>query len=543
MRSVSTPLAGWFPALVALAIPTFFLPNLVDAFILPRASVVIAGACLGAGLAALVHGRPSLGALRWPLLAAAAAALLAFAFSSSWPLSLVGGYTRYESLPMRLAYLGLLAVPVWLLRSELSRSAVIVAFVIGTALASLEAIAQWWIHVPFRPDGNLGNANLLGALIALAMPLSVARLLRFDWASPLWLLCSAVMVGGLIVSTSRGGALATLAGCLALAVFAARGRAAALIGVAATAMVGLALLAILFSPLRNLNGDPGPTRLHLYPDAVRMISASPLVGWGEDATGLVFGRFLTGDWSPGVTFDRAHSGPLDLAATQGLVGLVALGIVLVVLLRGLWRYRHAPPAHGSRPVRVGTIGAVGAACIAYTVWVAFNFDWAPATGPFWLLAGTGWSAVRSIQGEELPSANELFERARPWGGLLRVVEALALALVAVGLAALPILAEAWYSEGRSDLAVQVDPLQSQYHRAFGERLIGQGSQQQGLSELRLAARLGSTDPSLYVELGDEELRTGDVAQARADYQMALTIDPYWLPAKQRLAANGGLATA
>ena len=74
-------------------------------------------------------------------------------------------------------------------------------------------------------------------------------------------------------------------------------------------------------------------------------------------------------------------------------------------------------------------------------------------------------------------------------------------------------------------------------------MIGQGSQQQGLSELRLAARLGSTDPSLYVELGDEELRMGDVAQARADYQMALTIDPYWLPAKQRLAANGGLATA
>ena len=159
------------------------------------------------------------------------------------------------------------------------------------------------------------------------------------------------------------------------------------------------------------------------------------------------------------------------------------------------------------------------------------------------MAGTGWSAVRSIQGEELPSANELFNRARPGGGVLRVVEALALVLVAMDLAALPILAEAWYSEGRSDLAVQVDPLQSQYHRAFGERLIGQGSQQQGLSELRRAARLGSTDPSLYVELGDEELRAGDVTQARADYQMALTIDPYWLPAKQRLAANRGLATA
>ena len=544
MRSFSTPLGAWFPALVALAIPIFFLPNLVDAFILPRASVVIAGACLGAGLAALIPGKPSLGGLRWPLVAAAAAAVLAFAFSASWPLSLIGSYTRYESLPMRLAYLGLLAVPVWLLRTELSRSAVILAFVVGTVLASIEAIAQWLTpQLPFRPDGNLGNANLLGALIALAMPLSVSRVVRVDWASPFWLLGVAAMVGGLIVSTSRGGALAALAGCLALAVFAAKGRAAALTGLVATLLVSLALLAILFSPLRNLNGDPGPTRLHLYPDAIRMIAASPLVGWGEDATGLVFGRFLTGDWSPGVTFDRAHSGPLDLAATQGLLGLVALGLLLAVLLRGLWRYRHARQPHQTGGVRLGTIGAVGAACIAYTVWVAFNFDWAPATGAFWLLAGTGWSAVRAIQGEDVLSASELVARTRPGGRVLHVLGALALALVATGLAALPILAEAWYAEGRSDLAVKADPLQSQYHRAFGERLIGQGSQAQGLSELRQAARLGATDPSLYVELGDEEMLAGDGARARADYQMALTIDPYWLPAKQRLAANGGLATA
>ena len=160
-----------------------------------------------------------------------------------------------------------------------------------------------------------------------------------------------------------------------------------------------------------------------------------------------------------------------------------------------------------------------------------------------MLAGTGWSAVRAIQGEDVPSASELVARTRPGGRVLHVLGALALALVATGLAALPILAEAWYAEGRSDLAVKADPLQSQYHRAFGERLIGQGSQAQGLSELRQAARLGATDPSLYVELGDEEMLAGDGARARADYQMALTIDPYWLPAKQRLAANGGLATA
>jgi O-antigen ligase len=543
MRSLTTRVGGWFPVVLALAMPTLFLPNLVDAFILPRVSLVIAGACVGTGIAILVVNKPGLDTLRRPLIAACVAALVAFAFSVSWPLSLTGSYTRYESLPTRLAYIGLMAVPVWLLRTNLQRTFVVVALVVGTAIASLEAVAQWWIHVPFRPDGNLGNANLLGALIAMALPLSIAGFVRMTWAAPLWLVASAAMVAGLVVSTSRGGALAALAGCLALGVFAARGRTAVIIGAGATLVVALALAAILFSPLRELNGDPGPTRQHLYPDAVRMIAARPIAGWGEDATGLVFGRFLTGDWSPGVTFDRAHSGLLDLGATQGLVGPAATGWVVIVVLGGLWRYRHRARLEDPPAPRLGTVGAIGASLVAYTVWVAFNFDWAPATGAFWLLAGTGWSAVRATQGEDLVTADELVARRRFTVLALRGLGAVGLVLVAIGLAALPILAEAYYSEGRSDMAVRVDPLQAQYHRAYGERLIGQGLQTQGIEELRTAGRLGETDPSLYVELGDEELKAGNAAQARADYQAALTIDPYWLPAKQRLAGNGGLATA
>ena len=92
-------------------------------------------------------------------------------------------------------------------------------------------------------------------------------------------------------------------------------------------IVGAALLILNTPALRNLNGDPGPTRVHLYQDALHMVAARPISGWGEDATGLVFGRFLSGDWSPGVTFDRAHSGLLDLMATQGILGMASLGIV------------------------------------------------------------------------------------------------------------------------------------------------------------------------------------------------------------------------
>src|SRR5207249_1957405 len=273
-------IGGFVPSLVALTLPLVSLPIASDSYILPRASIVIAGACLGIGLALLIPAGPSLGALRLPLLAAAAAALLAFTFSISWPLSLVGSFTRYESLPMRLSYLGLAASAVWLLRTRLPQ--------------------------------------------------------RFV-------------------------------------------RAAAGLSVAA---VGAAVLFILVSPLRALNDDPPQLRLHLWQDALRMIGARPLTGWGEETTGLAFGQFLSQDYAGLVTFDRVHSGVLEIAATQGIVGLAALTWVLFVLGRGTWRGRLEP----------GVPGLAGA-LVGYSVWVFFNFDWAPATGPFWLLAGTLWSVA------------------------------------------------------------------------------------------------------------------------------------------------------
>src|SRR6267378_3697759 len=107
MRQLLRPLGGYLPAAIPLALPTLFIPTIEDSFILPRASLTIVGACLGVGVALLGPSGPGLGRLRWPLAAAAVGAMLAFAFSVSWPLSFTGSYTRYESLPMRLSYFGL----------------------------------------------------------------------------------------------------------------------------------------------------------------------------------------------------------------------------------------------------------------------------------------------------------------------------------------------------------------------------------------------------------------------------------------------------
>jgi O-antigen ligase len=520
MRPILERLGTYLPAAIALALPTVFIPNAVDSFILPRASIVIVGACVGTGLALLLPGGPGLGPLRLPLLAAAAAALLAFAFSVSWPLSLAGAYTRYESFPMRLAYLGLLAAPVWLLRDDRSRKWVVAAFVFGTAVACMEALMQAGSGVSFRPDGNIGNANLLGALIAMAFPLAVSFGLRFDRFFLAWWLGALAMVGGLVVTTSRSGALGAMAGCLALGVFAFRRRLwAAVSAVISAGLVSAGLWVIVFGPLRLLNNDPAQSRLQLWADALHLIAARPLTGWGEDSTGLVFGRFVSADWAPGVTYDRTHSGILETAATQGILGLVAQAWVLLTVFQGIWRQRFTD-----------SVGALGAACVGYSVWVVFNFDWAPATGAFWLLAGTAWSAVRASEAPVTDGARS--------PGAARSVVAFMLAIAAIGLGVMPVLAEAWYAQGRPDLAVIVDPLQARYHWDHGLSLATSGDGKAGVAELRRAADLGETEPQLYVDLGDAELKLGDRASARRAYQMALLIDPYYGPAHQRLTALG-----
>lgn len=510
---------GFLPALVALALPVVFLTSDSDPFILPRAGAVITGACVGVGLALVTSDRPNLGALRWPLIAAALAALLAFAFSVSWPLGLAGSYTRYESLPMRLSYLGLLAATAWLIRTPAQREWTVGAFVFGTSVASLEAAQQWAGHVAFRPDGNLGNANLLAALIAMSIPLAVERGLRGGRLVLLWWAALPVLGFGLFVTTSRSGALGALAGVLTVGVLSIRPqRAAAVTGAGAVAIMAAALGYLLFGPLRSLNDDPASLRFGLWRDGLRMIAARPITGWGEDTTGLVFGRYLSRDYASLVTFDRVHSGPLDIAATQGLVGLIALAWVLVVLGRGAWRSRGEPMVPG-----------LAGALVGYSVWVLFNFDWAPATGGFWLLAGVLWSVARPPYGDVPQPA-----RVKPWEPIAAVV----LVVAAVGLGVLPVIADSWYQRGRAELAVQLDPLQAQYHWALGEGLVAAGQLSAGVDELRRAADLDETEPGMYVELGDRELQLGNRARARAAYKRALEIDPYYTPAEQRLSSMG-----
>ena len=94
------------------------------------------------------------------------------------------------------------------------------------------------------------------------------------------------------------------------------------------------------------------------------------------------------------------------------------------------------------------------------------------------------------------------------------------ALSDIGFGVLPVAADFYYYQGRADVAVRLDLLQSRYHRALGEQLVAEGDIAAGAVELRQAADLGEPDPLMWRELGDAETQLGHPGAARAAYARA-----------------------
>ena len=502
-------MAGLFPILQ--------VPLAVDAYILPRVSLLLVAGAVGLLLCAIVL-KGSLSPLGWPLglpaIAMAIAAVLAMAFSISPWTSLIGQYLRYESAVVRVGYLLLFCVTVWLLSrgEEADRRRVVSWFLAGCSIASVEATWEW---IAFRyglpgglarPDGNLGNAALLGVLDAMALPILLDRLLRGSrrWAAPL-ILALAAVGAGLAASTSRSAWLGALLASLVV-VGLRVSRRQALWAAAGGALLLLAAV-LAGGQLASLNSDPFSLRPAIWERVVPMILDRPLLGWGEDTMGLVFGAYSHG-LLPGITFDRAHSQVLDLAVAQGLVGLAAAlwfwsAFAVEVLRGGRWRQPEC--------------GALLAAIAAYWVWAAVNFDWVPATGPLWLLAAVCWSAAHGP--ESGGSAN-----LRP-----APIPTLAAGLAAVAAAAyfgiLPLVADLAYHAGQPAQAVRLYPFQARYHRALGEALVAAGRLSAGAVELRRAGDLGDDEAATWVELGNAERALGKPQAAQNAYARARAIDP------------------
>jgi len=295
----------------------------------------------------------------------ACSALLSTVFSISTRTSLEGETESFAGLPTLLAGAALFFATRKACGSWPGGRGLLLAPVIGATIAASYALGQamgldafaWYRVAEFggaRPFGTLGNANTLSAFLAAVWPIEVCLAIHSARRSRRFIAVVfgvAALVGALAIvrSASRAGWLGLGLGVVGVVIvlFAAGEQRFArrfVLVAAATAGVGLALALLLPSGrdfirvlwTRLVTPTGLGSRRFLWGTAFDLFLGHPILGTGVDTFGLAFSplrtpEFWAMEWN--TSFVRAHNEGLQVLATQGALGALAL----LLMLGGLWR--------------------------------------------------------------------------------------------------------------------------------------------------------------------------------------------------------------
>lgn len=550
----------------AFGVPLIYFWDTYDRFVLPK--------LLFARL--LVLTLLALHAVRWaaagtvvirrtpldlPILAFLASAVVSTVVAVNGNVALFGTYMRYEGLLTLATYAGLFwlaAQTAW--RSDRSRL-LIRAMLAGACVVSIFAVLQWVIASLTRaPSVDTGfsyggiarafatfsNPTMLGAFLAMLLPFAAHEVLEARSLASRMLAGNAVFIMSIALGLTfvRSAWLGAVAG-LAITIAAPQqtpwrmrlglsGAALAVIlaVLAGGAIVrgGLPLIPSLVERTASIGAIQGSglTRLHVWEGTIRLIISRPVLGYGPDTFGMVYPRFRTGDWAPGFIIDKAHAEVLQIAATQGLLGVAGylsiLGAAALAFWHG-WRNRGAAAAFG---------GVVG-----YQLWAQANFSWVPAAVPYWLFL----AAAISIWADELPAASLARVPRLP---ALAVALPVGVALIGLGTASAlrEWSADAHFyagtsAEARDDLGVAratlaearaLAPEQSRYAFEAGRLALeshepGQTRWLAAVEAYSEAARLGTYYSIAYYNLAYSDIQLGRREAAIGALHKALELSP------------------
>jgi putative inorganic carbon (HCO3(-)) transporter len=217
------------------------------------------------------------------------------------------------------------------------------------------SIGGWGDPFPpywYRLSYTLNNPNILSALLALVLPIGVAVVIiaRSRWTrvnAVAWLLINSLI---LLLTFSRGGILAALAGVLTLVWMVDRKGAFAfqrigwpmrkrrLILVLGMAILVLAVVAGFFF-VRELNRPVGYSiRQALWRYALQSILDHPLVGTGPRTFGTVIFRY----WDPSqyptaYAYNTAHNVLLHAGAEIGVLGALLIATIALLVIQAGYR--------------------------------------------------------------------------------------------------------------------------------------------------------------------------------------------------------------
>lgn len=255
--------------------------------------------------------------------------------------------------------------------------------------AGLDPLA--WSHgEQGRPAATAGNAVTLAGWLVLAIPVTLSQWRGGPFPTALLASLLVLQAGGLLVSGSRGAWLALLVAAIAVTLLRAspsarrRGLWAAL---------PIVLLGIGLASLRPQSIDD---RLALWHAGTQGIAAPIAIDWRGETDPRVAWRWLVGHGADrqsgtmdaalsrqalrpdaaGWRADRAHQAVLDRWLEAGLVGVLAMAVLALVVVRSLWR---------ARSVAITPFLAV--ALLAWALHLQFAFALTADRTLAWLLIG------------------------------------------------------------------------------------------------------------------------------------------------------------
>ena len=266
----------------------------IDIFLLPKQTLIAAGAALALNFSSRERPQRRLRLAFWAVILTA----LASAALSASPLQSVIGAQRSSTagvLGLVLAYLCYEAAePGW-------ESHLLVAAAICADMALLQPLIQFPLPpVGTRLSGFIGSPPMLGCMLALAAPVA-ARQRRW------WVLG---LLTGVVYLTGSRAALLGLAAGLGWEALSHKGRLWTALALASAAVLCVR------------PGANDGMRMQTWVIAWKAFCEHPLFGVGPDNFTDAFQRLRSIDWQAGAhtVQDNAHNLPLHILATQGLVG-------------------------------------------------------------------------------------------------------------------------------------------------------------------------------------------------------------------------------
>jgi O-antigen ligase len=257
--------------------------------------------------------------------------------------------------------------------------------------------------------GSQWEGNTFGSFVAAAAVMTLAWLVSPNQTRGMRVLAGvllAVLLGGLIVSLSRGAWLGAAAGGVVVVLsMRQRWKIAALVAVVVAFMGLLAVsdgvqptsadpaqtaaltrLSLLTDPIQGNFDGVTVERLYTYDLAFRDWLEQPIIGWGAGTLGQRF-SYLSVElpaWVGNLELHALHDS--GLLGALGLLG--AMGGTAIALIRALRRQSTANQSN--RSLLVGLL----ASCV--TLLVAYQATEATWLGYTWCVFGLAWASARTV---------------------------------------------------------------------------------------------------------------------------------------------------